>query len=92
MEISIMTVKLVTYDLNQPGQKHANVLAEIRKLNYKKLSESSYAVDTFLTPDQLFDLFGPLIDENDRVAIITLSKPFQGWLNKETIGWLENNL
>ncbi len=88
-----MSVKLITYDLNKAGQNHAEVLAKIKSFGiWAKLSESSYAIVSYLTPDQLYQQFRPLIDDNDNLLIITLKKPCQGWTSKEVGNWLENQL
>ena len=50
-----MPVKLITYDLNAKGQKNAEVLAKIKSFGmWARLSESSYAIKTNLTTDQLY--------------------------------------
>ncbi|OBX64898.1 hypothetical protein A9299_00080 [Moraxella osloensis] len=88
-----MSVKLITYDLNAKGQKHAEILAKIKSFGvWARLSESSYAIQTQLNPEQLYNQFKHLIDKNDNILIITLKKPYQGWADKEVIEWLESEL
>lgn len=88
-----MSVKLITYDLNAKGQKHAEVLAKIKGFSdYMKLSESSYAIDTNLTADAIFEQFKPLIDSNDRMYVIPIIQPYQGWATKEEHQWLKSHL
>lgn len=88
-----MPVKLITYDLNAKGQKHAEVLAKIKSFGvWARLSESSYAIKTNLTTDQLYQQFRPLIDNNDDLLIMTLKKPCQGWASKELNNWLDKHL
>ena len=42
-----MAALLVTYDLNSPGQRHADLLEFLKKtFAWAKLSESSYAIST----------------------------------------------
>lgn len=53
--LNSMPVKLITYDLNAKGQKNAEVLAKIKSFGvWARLSESSYAIKTNLTTDQLY--------------------------------------
>ena len=87
-----MSVLLVTYDLNSPGQKHSELLAELKEFPWAKLSESSYAVQTSLTPDQLYNRLSKHTDKNDNIFIITLKKPWQGYGPKDVIDWLSNKL
>lgn len=88
-----MSVKLITYDLNAQGQKHAEVLTKIKNFgSWARLSESSYAIKSNLTPEQLYQQFKPLIDNNDNLLILTLKKPYQGWADKTVHNWLENQL
>ena len=88
-----MAVLLVTYDLNSPGQKHAKVLEKIKSCGgWARLSESSYAITTSLTPSQVYSQFENLIDANDTIWIITLKKPYSGFGSKTVIDWLDNSL
>ena len=48
-----MAALLVTYDLNSPGQRHADLLEFLKKtFAWAKLSESSYAISTNKTQAQ----------------------------------------
>ena len=88
-----MAALLVTYDLDSPGQKHTKVLEKIKAFNsWARLSESSYAVVTSSTPQQVYDQFKPLLDSNDTIWIITLKKPYSGFGSKKVINWLDANL
>lgn len=88
-----MATLLVTYDLNKPGKDYGDVLKIVKdQAAWARLSESSYAVKTNLSPQALYKKFEPYIDNNDRIYIITLSKPFWGFGTKDVNDWLENNL
>jgi hypothetical protein len=87
-----MSTLLVTYDLKKPGQDYTDLLKEIKKFNWARLSESSYAVQTELTPQQLYDRLKPYLDSNDTIYVITLNKPYWGWGPKEVNDWLDRYL
>ena len=88
-----MPALLVTYDLNSPGQKHAKVLDKIKSFgSWAMLSESSYAIGTSLTPQQVYNQFKTLLDTNDRIYIITLKQPCAGYGSNKVNNWLDNNL
>lgn len=88
-----MAVLLVTYDLNKPGQNHSKVLEYIKGFAaWARLSESCYAIKTDLSPGDVCGAIRKLMDNNDHVYIITLSRPYSGFGPKEVNEWLESNL
>jgi hypothetical protein len=88
----IMSVKLITYDLDKPGQDYTDLLKEIKSFSWARLSESSYAVDTDLSPSQLYDRLSPYTDANDTIYVIPLHSPYRGFGPKEVNDWLERHL
>jgi hypothetical protein len=87
-----MRTLLVTYDLDRPGQDYTDVLKEIKKFAWARLSESSYAVHTDLEPQQLFNRLSPYLDSNDTLYVITLNRPYAGQGPREVNSWLERYL
>lgn len=88
-----MAVYLINYDLNTPEQKHSKVLEMVESfIYYVNLSESSYAVDSTLSSQQIYNKFKPLIDSNDTLWVIPLKKPYTGYGSKKVIEWLDASL
>jgi CRISPR/Cas system-associated endoribonuclease Cas2 len=87
-----MAVLLVTYDLNSPGQKHAKLLEKIKQYSWAKLSESSYAIETDASPQQVFDTLRPITDQNDNLYVINLKRPYAGFGPQDVNDWLESKL
>ena len=88
-----MAVRIITYDLNKPGQNHAKVLKKIKEYgNWAQLSESSYAVKTNEVPSTIYNKFKPLLDQNDTFLVLTLTRPYDGQARKEVHDWLRNAL
>ena len=88
-----MAALLIAYDLNSPGQRHNEILALIKKkFPWAKLSESSYAIATNMTPAQAFDLFKPYLDKNDQLFVIELKRSYKGLGSKEVVDWLDRFL
>ena len=88
-----MPVRLITYDLNKPGQNHSKVLARIKEYgSWAKLSESSYAVETNETPQSIYAAFSSVKDKNDDFEVITLTSPWDGQASKDVIDWLQKRL
>ena len=88
-----MSVYLVTYDLNKESTRPP-LLDDLKEKypSWAKLSESSYAIETLQTPDQIYNNLKHHLDGNDHIAIITLKKPFQCWLPKRVVEWLQDKL
>lgn len=87
-----MSTLLITYDLSKPGQDYTDLLTEIKKLAWARLSESSYAVYTDMTPQQLFSRLSPHLDSNDTLYVITLNRPYWGLGPAAVNEWLERYL
>lgn len=87
-----MDVLLVTYDLNKPGQDYADLLKKIKSYPWAKLSESSYAIYTDYTPQQIFDGLRPYLDPSDTLYVINMKKPYAGFGPKVVNEWLDSNL
>lgn len=87
-----MNVLLITYDLNNEDNR-PDVVAKIKEIgSCAKLSESSYAVATSRTPDDVYEYLEDLIDEDDELYIITLKDPSCGYGDEDTIDWLTEHL
>lgn len=83
---------LITYDLNKET-KRPPIVQAIKDLgNWARLSESSYAVSTNLSPTQVHTAVKPHLDDNDNIYIITLTRPYTGFGPKDLNDWLEKNL
>lgn len=86
-----MAVYIVTYDLNKEVVR-PNIVAEIKKTNWARLSESSYAIETGESPKAVYDRFIYLLDGNDNFYVISLKRPYYGQGPKDVNEWLEKNL
>lgn len=83
---------LITYDLNKET-KRPPIVDKIKEFEaWAKLSESTYAVNTSLSVNEVYNRLKPMFDDNDVLYIITLNKPWTGYGPKKVNEWLENNL
>lgn len=87
-----MAVLLVTYDLKKPGKDYKDVLKTIKNYSWARLSESSYAIATDKSVQQLYDQLKPYLDDNDNIYVINLRRPYVGFGPKDVNDWLEKNL
>ena len=89
-----MNALLITYDLNRETYR-PHIVDAIKDLglSYTKLSESSYAIVTLeMTPEDVYTCLDDLIDDDDRIYIITISKPWEGYGSEKTDRWLNESL
>jgi hypothetical protein len=86
-----MATYIVTYDLNREVSRPP-IVAEIKKFPWAKLSESSYAISTLLSPKEVYDRLSGMLDGNDALFVITLNRPWWGQGPKDVRGWLTDNL
>lgn len=87
-----MSVLIVTYDLNTPGQKYKCIMEYFSNVDWIRLSESCYAIETDLHPEVVFKELGACLDENDSLLVVTATKPFDGYGPKDAINWLDQHL
>jgi len=87
-----MAILLVTYDLKKPGQDYTDFLAIIKKYPYARLSESSYAIQTNETPENVYKKFVPHMDKTNQIYVVTLHYPYMGFGPNEVNDWLSANL
>lgn len=88
-----MAVLLVTYDLNCEVNR-PNITDKLKETfpRWAKISESSYAISTGLTPEQVVNDVRPMLDAKDRIYVVSLVKPFSGLGPQDVRDWFSNNL
>lgn len=88
-----MAVYLVTYDLRSETQRPP-IVKELKEAYpaWCYLSESSYAVSTNQTVDQVYEFFRKFTDDNDYLLIIPLKQKYRGWVTQDVHDWLNRNL
>lgn len=87
-----MAVLLITYDLKRPGQAYDAMMAYIKKHPWARLSESSYAIETNTSPEDVNSRIRQITDSNDNIYVITLTRPYYGWGPKDVNEWLQQHL
>lgn len=88
-----MSVYLITYDLNTPGQNYDDLYEEIKSLGtWAHYMRSVWFVDTYLSSDQVRDKLKPHIDQNDYLFICRVTRDYDGWAPKEMWEWLSEHV
>jgi hypothetical protein len=84
-------VLLISYDLD--GHERPSAYAAVKKrieegaTSFRRPLYSQWLVETASLPDQWFEHLKPVIDENDRLLIVRVQRPYAGWLDKEIWEW-----
>ena len=86
-----MAVYIVAYDLNKETRRPP-IVAEVQRDPWARLSESSYAISTSETVQQVYERFKAYLDDNDTLFVITLNKPWQSWASDELNKWMNTYL
>ena len=89
-----MSVRLITYDLRQPGRNYNDVYEGIKQLgSWWHCLESIWLVSTTYSCSQIRDHLKRFIDANDDIVVLGLN---ENWathgLSDECNNWLKNNL
>ncbi|WP_437746251.1 hypothetical protein WMF39_15245 [Sorangium sp. So ce1504] len=88
-----MSVLLISYDLNSPGQSYQKLVEYIKKFpSWAKLGQSAYAVLTSETPASVSAAIASIVDKNDTYYVITLARQYSGFGPPDVNNWLESNL
>jgi hypothetical protein len=81
---------LVTYDLNNPGQKYQRVIQAIKSMgDWCHCLESTWLLRTSLSAEQVATRLRQQMDGNDKL-LVTVFSPHnsQGWLSQEVWNWI----
>lgn len=86
-----MTAALITYDLNNPGQKYEQVHKAIQNLTgaWCKVTESCWIVAGYgATASAVWKAVEPFIDGSDRVLTLDITADTRsGWLANDQWDW-----
>lgn len=85
-----MSALLISYDLNKPGQNYNELYEKIKALGtWWHYLDSTWIVESSLTPSQAFDRLKPSLDDSDSVLIMNITGDnYSGWLSQGAWNWL----
>lgn len=82
-------VHLITYDLNRPGKNYEDLYKAIKAIGtWWHYLDSTWLVETSLTPQQVWERLAPVVDKTDRVLVVKVTSSNSGWLTQEAWDWL----
>lgn len=86
-------VLLISYDLN--GRERPSAYTRVKNaiernaLSYRKPLYSQWLVETNHSPDQWSDMLLTVMDADDRLLVVRVRWPYQGWLSNDVWTWLQ---
>lgn len=90
---SDMRVLLINFDLQEAGQEEDVLeLLKNRFHVWSRLSECSFAVETSMTPREVFEIFKPMLTADDIFYVLTVARPFHGQGPVDVNEWLDDIL
>ncbi len=84
-------MKLVTYDLNTPGQNYPALYEAIKSLgDWWHYLDSTWLINTNLSANQIGERLRQCLDQNDRLLIVEIDpSTANGWLSKDAWEWIQ---
>lgn len=86
-----MSVYIVTYDLNTPGQEYGPLIAAIKKYTHCKCLKSAFFIDTSDKASEIMDKLKPLVDSNDLIYVMELQKHWSANKKMACTTWLKDS-
>lgn len=89
-----MAAYMITYDLNNPGQKYDKVIEAIKEssITYCSYWKSSYLITSNLSVDQISNNITQHLDTNDSLIVIEVKDNYQGWLTNTQWQFIKENI
>lgn len=89
-----MPVYNISYDLNRPGQRYDDLIAEIKRSpGYLACSQSAWLISTTEeTAEKVYQRLSPNLDKNDVILIIEVTSNYQGLLEEEQWAWINQHV
>lgn len=86
-----MSVYIVSYDLNAPGQDYSDLIAAIKKYNFCYSLKSAYFIDTSDTAASVRDNLMRYLDKNDVLYVMELQKHWACNRQMACTTWLKDS-
>lgn len=89
-----MQVLIVVYELHKEltSEDYKQVLNVIKSYDYMKIGGSEYCIYTNDSPQTVSDKLTPHFEADDRLLVIKVINPKQGWLQEDQWKWLSERL
>mgnify|MGYP000899848948 CR=1 FL=1 len=86
-----MSVLLVGYDLNSPGQNYNDLISAIERYTCCHALDSMWFIDTASDPADVRDNLGAYIDKGDQLYVMKLRRHWAASFKDDCTGWLKSS-
>ncbi|MEJ2033173.1 MAG: hypothetical protein P8Y63_09075 [Deltaproteobacteria bacterium] len=88
-----MRVLLITFDLQEAGQED-DILEQLKDRFdvWSQISECTFAVETGMSPHEVYEIFKPLLLADDIFYVLNVTRPFHGQGPLNVNEWLDDIL
>ncbi|MGI4846931.1 MAG: hypothetical protein ACRYGK_02160 [Janthinobacterium lividum] len=87
-----MAALLITYDTRNQWLDYGGLIRAIKKYEWIKLTDYSYAISTTSTPQAVFEILRKNLDDSANLYVLTLRKPFTGFGPPKVNDWLVKHM
>lgn len=87
-----MPALLITYDTKNPWLDYGGLIRAIKKFEWIKLTDYSYAISTSKMPQEVFELLRQNLDDSANLYVLSLKKPFTGFGPPKVNDWLVKHM
>jgi hypothetical protein len=87
-----VAIRVVSYDLNKPGQDYQKLYTAIEALgDYVRPLKSAWFVATDRSVQDVYNLLRPHIDDTDSIFVHSWPSSRMGWLSKTVWKWVSEH-
>jgi len=86
-----MNAHLVIYNVRNDTRRN-NLLAHIKTVEHKALSESCYVILTLQTRFQIFEVLSAHLTVEDDLVVSTFDRATFGWHRVEVAAWMDHHM
>jgi len=87
-----MAVYIISYEIQERGQKYDKFIEVIKSYKWMLLGESAYVVDTDKSPGEITQNLGFHLGLNDFMYVLSVSQPYASRGMAGVNQWLEQHL
>lgn len=94
ININVIMIYIVSYDLVEPGQNYDSLLSKIKEADsWARLGGSSYLIESTKSPKELRDEYKVILDSNDKLYVGRVVAP-AAWtgMPKDVSEWILDKL
>jgi hypothetical protein len=87
-----MPALLITYDKKNQWLNFGALVRAIKKYEWVQLTDSSYAIATNATPQEVFEILRQNLDDSTNLYVMSIRKPFTGFGPPKVNDWMVRHM